>query len=144
VSFISTGVTLEVTPRVNPGGLVYLDIRQEVSSPGDPGVGNNPSINTRTLATEIAVQSGQTVLMGGLIQDDESESQSGVPGLQRIPGLGALFRSTTNRTTRSETLVLITPTVVESVERLKSVSDEISERFKGLEPLRLRIDTVEQ
>ena len=144
VSFISTGVTLEVTPRVNPGGLVYLDIRQEVSSPGDPGVGNNPSINTRTLATEIAVQSGQTVLMGGLIQDDESESQAGVPGLQRIPGLGALFRSTTNRTTRSETLVLITPTVVESVERLKSVSDEISERFKGLEPLRLRIDTVEQ
>ena len=144
VSFISTGVTLEVTPRVNPGGLVYLDIRQEVSSPGDPGVGNNPSINTRTLSTEIAVQSGQTVLMGGLIQDDESESQAGVPGLQRIPGLGALFRSTTNRATRSETLVLITPTVIESMERLKAVSDEISERFRGLEPLRVRVETLEE
>lgn len=141
VSFISTGVTLQVTPRVNPGGLVYLDIDQEVSSPGDPGVGNNPSINTRTLNTEIAVQSGQTVLMGGLIQDDESESQSGVPGLQRIPGLGALFRSTNTRATRSETLVLITPTVIESTERLKAVSDEISDRFRGLEPLRVQVET---
>ena len=144
VSFISTGVTLEVTPRVNPGGLVYLDISQEVSSPGDPGVGNNPSINTRTLTTEIAVQSGQTVLMGGLIQEDESESQAGVPGIQRIPGLGSLFRSTTNRATRSETLVLITPTVIESMERLKSVSDEIAEQFRGLEPLRVRVDSMEQ
>lgn len=137
VSFISTGVTLNVTPRVNPGGLVYLDIRQEVSSPGDPGVGNNPSINTRTLQTEIAVQSGQTIMMGGLIQDDESESLAGVPGLQRIPGLGALFRSTNNRATRSETLVLITPTVIESTERLREVSDEITRQFRGLRPLRV-------
>ena len=139
VSFISTGVILEVTPRVNPGGLVYLEIRQEVSSPGDPGVGNNPSINTRTLQTEIAVQSGQTIMMGGLIQEDESEGISGVPGLQRIPGLGALFRSTNNRSTRSETLVLITPTVIESTAKLREVSDEISRRFKGLQPLRVRI-----
>lgn len=140
VSFISTGVILEVTPRVNPGGLVYLEIRQEVSSPGDPGVGNNPSINTRTLQTEIAVQSGQTIMMGGLIQEDESESTSGVPGLQRIPGLGSLFRSTNNRATRSETLVLITPTVIESTAKLREVSDEISRRFKGLQPLRVRVE----
>ncbi len=141
VSFISTGVTLDVTPRVNPGGLVYLDIRQEVSSPGDPGVGNNPSINTRTLQTEIAVQSGQTIMMGGLIQDDESESMSGVPGLQRLPGLGTLFRSTNNRATRSETLVLITPTVIESTERLREVSDEITREFRGLRPLRVDEET---
>lgn len=144
VSFISTGVTLEVTPRVNPGGLVYLEIRQEVSSPGDPGVGNNPSINTRTLQTEIAVQSGQTIMMGGLIQEDESEAISGVPGLQRIPGVGALFRSTNNRATRSETLVLITPTVIESTAKLREVSDEISRQFRGLQPLRIRLDEPER
>lgn len=141
VSFISTGVTLDVTPRVNPGGLVYLDIRQEVSSPGDPGVGNNPSINTRTLQTEIAVQSGQTIMMGGLIQDDEADSIAGVPGLQRIPGLGALFRSTNTRATRSETLVLITPTVIESTERLREVSDQITKEFRGLRPLRMNVET---
>lgn len=136
VQFISTGVTLDVTPRVNPGGLVYLEIRQEVSSPGAPGVGDNPTINTRSIQTDVAVQSGQTVMLGGLIQDDETESRSGVPGLQRIPGLGALFRQTRNDLTRTETLVLITPSVIESTERLREVSDEMTREFRGLQPLR--------
>ncbi|MCA1780528.1 MAG: type II secretion system protein GspD, partial [Xanthomonadaceae bacterium] len=136
VQFISTGVTLNVTPRVNPGGLVYLEIRQEVSSPGAPGVGDNPTINTRSLETDIAIQSGQTVMLGGLIQDDETQSESGVPGLQRIPGLGALFRQTRNEMVRTETLVLITPSVIESTERLREVSDEMTREFRGLQPLR--------
>ena len=141
VQFISTGVTLNVTPRVNPGGLVYLDIRQEVSSPGAPGVGDNPSINTRSIQTDVAVQSGQTVMLGGLIQDDETESRSGVPGIQRVPGLGALFRSSRNEMTRTETLVLITPSVIESTDRLREVSDEMTRQFRGLQPLRSgRID----
>jgi len=140
VRFISTGVTLNVTPRVNPGGLVYLQISQEVSSPGDAGVGGNPIINTRTINTEVAVQSGQTVLLGGLIEDTELEGNSGVPGLQRIPGLGALFRSTRTSQDRTETLVLITPTVVESTDQLRSLSDEFSRQFRGLQPLRVRTD----
>lgn len=140
VRFISTGVTLNVTPRVNPGGLVYLQISQEVSSPGDAGVGGNPIINTRTINTEVAVQSGQTVLLGGLIEDTELEGKSGVPGLQRVPGLGALFRSTRTSQDRTETLVLITPTVVESTDQLSELSDEISRQFRGLQPLRVHTD----
>ena len=136
VQYLSTGVILNVTPRVNPGGLVYLEINQEVSSPGAPGVGDNPTINTRSIQTEVAVQSGQTVMLGGLIQDDETESQSGVPGVQRIPGIGALFRSTRNEMVRTETLVLITPSVIESTERLREVSDEMVREFRGLRPLR--------
>ena len=136
VQFINTGVTLDVTPRVNPGGLVYLEIRQEVSSPGAPGVGDNPTINTRSISTEVAVQSGQTVMLGGLIQDDETESKSGVPGVQRIPGIGALFRQTRNEMVRTETLVLITPSVIESTDRLRDVSDEMVRKFRGLQPLR--------
>lgn len=135
VQFISTGVTLDVTPRVNPGGLVYLEIRQEVSSPGAPGVGDNPTINTRSIQTDVAVQSGQTVMLGGLIQDDETESRSGVPFIQHIPGLGALFRQTRNDLTRTETLVLITPSVIQSSERLREVSDEMTRKFRGLRPL---------
>lgn len=141
VQFISTGVTLNVTPRVNPGGLVYLDISQEVSSPGDEGVGGNPIINTRTVTTEVAVQSGQTILLGGLIEDTELQGRSGVPGLQRVPGVGALFRSTRNSSTRAETLVLITPTVIESIDRLREVSDDLTRQFRGLEPLRVRVET---
>jgi len=136
VQFISTGVTLDVTPRVNPGGLVYLDIRQEVSSPGAPGVGDNPTINTRSIQTDVAIQSGQTIMLGGLIQDDETESRSGVPGIQRVPGLGALFRQTRNETIRTETLVLITPSVIDSSDRLRDVSDEMVRQFRGLQPIR--------
>ena len=135
VQYLNTGVILEVTPRVNPGGLVYMQIRQEVSSPGDAGVGDNPTINTRNLTTEVAVQSGQTIMLGGLIQEDESVGRDGVPGLQRIPGLGALFRTTSTRLDRTETLVLITPTVIESTEGLRETSDEVRSRFRALDPL---------
>jgi len=136
VQFINTGVILEVTPRVNPGGLVYMQIRQEVSSQGDAGVGGNPSVNTRTVQTEVAVQSGQTIMLGGLIQEDTSDGRDGVPGLQRIPLLGSLFRSTSRSRQRTETLVMITPTVVESTDQLKRVSDDVRSQFEALKPLR--------
>ncbi|MGB0513471.1 MAG: type II secretion system protein GspD, partial [Wenzhouxiangellaceae bacterium] len=135
--FLNTGVILEVTPRVNPGGLVYLVVSQEISSPGQPAEGNiNPPINTRQISTEVAVQSGQTVVLGGLISETRTESRNGVPFLQRIPGLGALFRSTTDNLSRSETLVLITPTVVENTAQLQRASDEFGRKFRGLDPLR--------
>ena len=136
VQFINTGVILEVTPRVNPGGLVYLTLRQEVSAPGDPGVGGNPSVDTRTISTEVAIQSGQTILLGGLIQEIDTSRRSGVPLLNRIPILGRLFGSTTESVNRTETIVMITPTVISSTDRLQEVSDEFRSRFKGLEPMR--------
>jgi len=134
--FLNTGVILEVTPRVNPGGLVYLVVSQEVSSPGERNDQGNPAINTRQISTEVAVQSGQTVVLGGLISETRDESRSGVPFLQRIPGLGALFRDTTDSLQRSETLVLITPTVVESTAELQRASDEFGRKFRALDPLR--------
>jgi len=137
VQFINTGVILEVTPRVNPGGLVYLTLRQEVSAPGNPGVGGNPSVDTRTISTEVAIQSGQTILLGGLIQETKSESRSGFPFLSRIPLLGNLFSVRNDSTDRTETIVMITPTVISSTDRLQQVSDEFRNQFKGLEPIRL-------
>jgi len=137
VQYLNTGVILEVTPRVNPGGLVYLKIRQEVSSRGaEAGVGGNPSVDTRTVQTEVAVQSGQTIMLGGLIQEDLTDSKSGVPGLQRLPLLGGLFRNTNQEIRRTETLVLITPTVVETTDQLRKVSDEVRGQFEALKPMR--------
>jgi general secretion pathway protein D len=137
VQYLDTGTILEVTPRVNPGGLVYLKLRQEVSSPGErPESGGNPPVNTRIIQTEVAVQSGQTIMLGGLIQETVTDSQNGVPGLQRIPLLGNLFRSNTDSVNRTETLVLITPTVVESIEQLKRVSDDVRSQFEALKPMR--------
>jgi general secretion pathway protein D len=137
--YVSTGVTLTVTPRINPGGLVYMDITQDVSRPGprDPDISTsgNPPINNKTVSSQVAVQSGQTIFLGGLISEQSSQGRTGVPYLNRIPGIGRLFGSTTDSTFRSETIVMITPTVIENTADLKSVSDDIRKEFMKVPPM---------
>ncbi len=139
VSYISTGVTLNVKPRVNPGGLVYLDVEQEVSAPGAPAAGStNPPISQRALQTQIAVQSGQTVLLGGLISEDDLATDSGVPGLSKVPVLGKLFGNTSRNRARTEIIVLITPQVIASTEEARTMTEEYQKRFESLAPLRAK------
>jgi general secretion pathway protein D len=133
VEYKDTGVILDVRPRVNPGGLVYLDVAQEVSRAGT-AVGDNVPIVKRKLTTQVAVQSGQTVLLGGLIQEAESRSQNGVPFLSRVPFLGALFRSSSDAGARTELIVLITPKVISSGEDAKRISDDYRRAFRSLRP----------
>src|SRR5690606_39289858 len=94
--------------------LVYMELSQEVSKPGerDP-VSGNVAINKRKVETQVAVQSGETVLLGGFISEDNTSQESGVPGVSNIPVLGRLFRKTTRRTDRKELVVLITPRVIQ-------------------------------
>ena len=138
VSYISTGVTLDVKPRVNPGGLVYMEISQEVSAPGSAAAGSNPPISQRSLQTQIAVQSGQTVLLGGLISENDILSDSGVPGLSSIPLLGKLFGNTSKTRSRTEIIVLITPQVITNAEDARTMTDEYQKRFESLAPLRAK------
>jgi general secretion pathway protein D len=138
--YVSTGVTLTVTPRINPGGLVYMDVTQEVSRPGarDPDISasGNPPINNKSVTSQVAVQSGQTIFLGGLISEQSSKGRTGVPYLNRIPGIGRLFGSTTTSTVRSETIVMITPTVIENTNDLKTVSDDIRVEFMKIPPIK--------
>jgi general secretion pathway protein D len=137
--YLDTGIHLQVTPRVNPGGLVYMEVGQSVSKPGakaDADLSGNVPIEQRTLTTEIAVQSGQTILLGGLIQDTTQDTENGVPGLSRIPILGKLFGSTSHTNQRTELLILITPRVITSTDEARAVTDEYQRRFEGLRPLR--------
>jgi general secretion pathway protein D len=137
--YVSTGVTLTVTPRINPGGLVYMDVSQEVSRPGarDPDVSTsgNPPINNKSVSSQVAVQSGETIFLGGLISEQTSKGRTGVPYLNRIPGLGRLFGSSTSSTIRSETIVMITPTVIENTADLKAVSEDIRVEFRKVPPI---------
>ncbi len=137
--YVSTGVTLTVTPRINPGGLVYMDISQEVSRPGarDPDVSTsgNPPISNKSVTSQVAVKSGETIFLGGLITEQSDKGRTGVPYLNRIPWLGRLFGSTTTSTFRSETIVMITPTVIENNADLKAVSDDIREEFRKVPPI---------
>jgi len=136
VQFRQTGLTLSVTPRVNPGGLVFLEIEQEDSGVGDgPSVGGNVPIDTRTIQTEVAVQSGNTVVLGGLIKQDQTNSSTGAPFLSRIPVLGALFGGKNSSSSRNELIVLITPRVIRNASDARAITDEYQRRFRGLKPL---------
>ncbi len=136
VQYLSTGVTLNVKPRVNPGGLVYLDISQEVSTPGPIPASGNPQIAQRTLQTEVAVQSGQTLLLGGMIQDLTSNGNQSVPLVNKVPVLRDLFGSTDNTKNRTELIVLITPRVISNSDEAQQMTIEYSRQFESLAPLR--------
>ncbi|MDJ0655290.1 MAG: type II secretion system secretin GspD [Xanthomonadales bacterium] len=138
VQFRDTGTTLNVVPRVNPGGMVFMEVRQEVSQPiGVADANGNVSVNQRRLDTEIAVQSGETIVLGGLIDSRTEKSNSGIPGLSRLPLLGGLFGNEGYSVLRTELLVMITPTVVSNTEEAREVSREYREKMQGLEPLDL-------
>ncbi len=142
VQYLNTGIVLAVTPRVNPGGLVYLDISQEVSSPtGAPDEQGNQAISQRQLQTQVAVQSGETLLLGGLIQDTRGNRQDGVPLLSRIPVVGNLFGSTTVKKDRTELIVLITPRVVSTIDEAREMTEDYSRQFESLTPLRAELPT---
>lgn len=126
------GINLSVTPRVNPGRYVVMEVAQNVDNVGgfETIDGNRvPIITKRELEAQIAVQSEQTIVMGGLVSTDKRKSRVRVPLLSRIPVLGALFRSDTSDNTRRELLVLLTPYVMmspqetgEQTERLHNAS----------------------
>ena len=136
VQYIDTGVLLDVVPRVSPGGLVYMDIQQVVSKPSDTtDKFGNYTITNRALSTEVAVQSGQTVLLGGLIQQTDSTQDYGVPFLSRIPVLGRLFGTTQRKKARTELIVLITPHIIRNPEDARRVTDEYQTQFESLKPI---------
>lgn len=115
IDYHSTGVIMDVTPRVNSGGLVTLDIAQEVSDVAPPAVNTatgSPTFDDRIVRTRLAVQDGQTVGVAGLIHDTVQEENSGLPFLKDIPLIGSLLSTQNNKRMRTELLVLITPHVV--------------------------------
>lgn len=141
VQYLDTGVILKVRPRITRDGVVFLDIVQEVSSAGAIPAGCdatrttcNPPINTRRISTEAAVQSGDTIMLAGLITNSDENGTNGVPGLSRIPVLGALFGRKTQNTDRSEVIVLLTPTIVRNGRESRELTDEYSSRFRAMEP----------
>ncbi len=135
VQYLNTGVVLDVKPRVNPGGLVYLEVQQEVSNPEAAPAGTNPPIDQRQLSTQVAVQSGRTVLLGGLIRDISTISNTGLPWITNIPVLGRLFGNTSHSTNRTELIVLITPQVINNADDADRVTAEYQSRFRALAPL---------
>jgi len=132
--YIDTGVLLQVTPHINAGGLVTLDIQAEVSNPGNPAaVGEAPPIDTQSIQTLLSVPSGQTMVMGGLIQDNRSNGTSGLPLLNRIPVLGGLFGNQKLSNDRSELVLFVTPRTVSDSNDIASTIEDLRRRMETLD-----------
>jgi general secretion pathway protein D len=128
VNYQNTGVIMDVTPRVNSGGLVTLDIAQEVSNvatAAENTVTGSPTFNDQVFRTRVAVQDGQTVGMAGLITDNASVGNTGFPWLKDIPVIGTLFSTQANSRARTELLVLITPHVIHDQRDARALTEDL-------------------
>lgn len=133
IQYKDTGVSLKVTPRVNANGMVTMDLVQEVTDVGeiDQATGNR-SFLQRNIKSNIAVKSGETVVLGGLIKDNTTHSKSGLPGAYKLPVVGNLFGGTTKQKSRTELLVLITPTAIQNQKDLYKSGEELRNKMKRL------------
>lgn len=128
-----TGVKLKVKPRVNASGLVIMEIEQSVEDPGALKEGAiNPDILTREINSSVAVHSGETIVLGGLIKENNTQGKTGVPFLHELPLIGSLFGSTTYGQDKTELVVLITPRVVRSKQDGRLVTDEFKRKLTGI------------
>lgn len=134
ITYRDTGVQLSVRPSVNAGGLVTMDIEQSVIDVGqiDAATGQRAFLD-RTINSRVAVRSSESVVLGGLIRENSSLGDSGVPLLREIPFFGSLFGTTTTDSTRTELLVIITPRALFNEDELRAVSDEMREQVRFME-----------
>jgi general secretion pathway protein D len=134
VQYRKTGVNLTVTPNLNAQGLVVMEIDQEISNTVEGGseVEGTPAIFERSLSTEVVARSGETILLGGLISENRSETVAKVPGLGDIPWLGRLFRSDTETTERTELVVMITPRVLDESTRWDGILNRLDSALRNL------------
>ncbi len=140
VEFKDVGVILEVTPRVNLGGRITLELSQEVSEVNtavdqSTNPGGNPAFIKRNIESTVTVQSGETLVLGGLISENKTESNRGIPFLKDIPVLGALFSTTVDNAERQELMVLMTPRAVRDQAEARAVTEEFRHRLRELEVL---------
>lgn len=128
-----TGVQLKVKPRVNSGGLVLMDIMQEVTDVGSQDeVTNQRSFLKRTIESSVAIQSGDTIILGGLIKDGTTNSDGGVPYLHRLPIIGPLFGTKSENEERTELLVTISPRAVTQYRDFERIGNEFQDKMRGV------------
>ena len=133
VELKDTGVQLKVKPRVNAGGLVVMDILQEVTDIGatDAATGQR-SFLKRSIESTVAIQSGDTIILGGLIQDRTTEGDSGIPFLSRLPIIGPLFGSKNEDGERTELLITISPRAINQYQDFAKIGEEFQGKMQGV------------
>jgi general secretion pathway protein D len=134
----STGIGLNITARVTPSGIVTMIINQQVSAPQATTEATSgstiasPSFGTKSIQTQLTVQDGDTVAIGGMIQESTTTALSGIPLLDRIPVLGGLFGSRSYTKERTELIIFLTPHVIYDSNQLLDATDELKDQIKVL------------
>ena len=136
----STGVTFSIVARANSSGIVTMIIDQQVSAPEPPPLGVNTAVQSssfsnRSVSTQITVQDGDTVAIGGIIMEKYAESNGGIPLLYRIPIIGPLFGSKSITTSRTELIIFLTPRVIYDTNQMVDATDEIRSSLKTINKL---------
>ena len=133
IVYKDTGVHLAVTPQVNAGGLVTMDIEQSVTDVGPIDVATDQrTFLERKVTTRVAVRSTESVVLGGMIRENKSEGSSGIPILHNLPLIGPLFGTKTADGRRTELIVIITPRAIYSDVGLRDMSREMRRQMRGL------------
>lgn len=143
IQYKDIGTILKVKPRINEGGLVSIELNQEISDYVTIKLYANEDqviINKTDVSTNLVVQDGQTIIIGGLINEKISASNTGIPWLNKIPILGYLFGNTSNDSTQTEIVILLTPHVMKSIQDASDVTSEYTDRLNkvGLERLNIK------
>ena len=133
VSNVSTGTGLNILARVNPSGVVTMVIDQSVTAPqpnSSSGI-DSPSFSQREVSTQVTVDDGDMIAIGGIINDNHTDSVTGIPFLDRIPYLGFLFGSKSTTTSRTELIVFLTPHVIYDTHHISDATQELKDHMKG-------------
>lgn len=131
----NAGVNLSITARILPSGVVTLVINQEISSPQAPAASaaiQSPSFSQRNVSTQVTVQDGDTIAIGGIITESDTYSTAGVPFLHKLPLVGNAFGTRSKSKERTELVIFLTPRVIYDTPEIVEASDEIRTRFKRL------------
>ena len=133
IDYKNTGIILRVLPRANSNGHVVLDIEQEISSvaAGTAAGSLTPTISQRRVKSSISVNSGQTVLLAGLITETDSKQRQGIPGLDSIPGIGDTFSHQSTSRARTELILFIRPTVIKDAIDAHAVAEEMRTKMNS-------------
>ena len=134
VTFRDTGILLEIKPSISSSGTINVALTQEVIDVGDIDVatGQRTFLN-RNLNTNVSVQNGETIVLGGLIRTNQAQSQSGVPGLRDLPLVGFLFGKTVTSEVRTELVIMLSPRIVRNPSENNQVLDEYRTKFEHME-----------
>jgi general secretion pathway protein D len=132
IDYRNTGIILRVAPRVNVNGNVRLDIEQEISNVSAATANSlTPTVSERKVKSSISVASGQTVLLAGLISENQQGNRDGIPGLDQIPNLGDIFSHTGRQTARTELIIFIRPQIIRDGTDAHYVAEELRSKLRG-------------